>query len=138
MSGKSSGDAMEPREADILFNELLASLRAAAPWAAEQVDATVRSGRPVAKQVRQSKRGGPETVSIVVAPIKLGDNQFAATEELTAHQRAMVALEAVEALLLDPPAIDKELRATLSKVNVTEVTFAEPAGRDVSPPEPIH
>src|SRR5947207_2675270 len=99
---------MEPQDAENLFTQLVELLRGAAPWAAEQVDATVRSGRPVAKQVRQRKKGEPATVSVVVPPIKLGENQFAATEELTANQRALVALEAVEVLLLDPPAINRE------------------------------
>jgi hypothetical protein len=84
----------------------------------------------VARQVSRSK-GGNETVALVVASAKLREDQFAATEELTASERTIVALNAIERLLVDPPAIDRAMRETMSRVKVDAVLFAEPSAEDV-------
>ena len=38
-----------------LNTDLLAALRESAPWAAEQIDESVRQGKPVAKQARRRR-----------------------------------------------------------------------------------
>lgn len=117
---------MDDQELIALYNDLLEMLRVNASWAVAQIEETIRQGRPVARQVSRSK-GGAETVALVVAPSKLRDDQFAATEELTPRERAMVALHAVERLLVDPPEIDRATRETMARVKVDEVLFAEPS-----------
>lgn len=124
---------MDTQELNALYVALLQTLQEKAPWVAEQVEHTVREGKPVARQVRRSK-GGAETVALVVASSKLRDDQFAATEELTVNERALVALAAVERLLVDPPAIDRAMRQTMAQVKVDGVLFAEPT---VGPDVPI-
>jgi hypothetical protein len=123
-------------ELNDLYAALLEILRKNASWAADQVEQTVREGKPVAKQVRRSK-GGAETVAVVIAPTKLRDDQFAATEELTASERALVALNVVERLLVDPPAIDRSMREAMASVKVDGVLFAEPTGEAVGSNEPV-
>jgi hypothetical protein len=127
---------MTNNELNELYGALLEIVRKGAPWAADQIEQTVREGKPVARQVRRSK-GGAETVDVVIAPSKLRDDQFAATEELSASERALVALNVVERLLVDPPAIDQSMRQAMALVRVDDVLFAEPTGEAVGPSEPI-
>src|SRR5580704_13877655 len=114
---------MEEREAEQLYTELLAILRGSAPWAAEQIDESVRQGKPIAKQVR--RRGGKETVSIVTFSGELGRDQFVATQELTAAERLRITLDAVERLLIDPALIADEVRSDLKEAGVSDIQFAE-------------
>jgi hypothetical protein len=74
---------------------------------------------------------------MVVAPSKLREDQFAATEELTPRERELVALHAIERLLVDPHEIERVTRETLSRVNVGEVLFVEPAAENVTQAEPV-
>lgn len=127
---------MDNEELNELYIALLDMLRKNASWAADQVEQTVREGKPVARQVRRGK-GGAETVAVVVAPAKLREDQFAATEELTASERALVALNVVERLLVDPPAIDRAMREAMALVKVDGVLFAEPTGETVGSIEPV-
>ena len=115
---------MDDREAERLYIDLLATLRESIPWAAHQIDETVREGKPIAKKV--SRRGGMETVSIVDATGSRSDSEFAATEELTSKERLRVALDAVERLLIDPTKISEEVRRNLQAVGVSKVEFTEP------------
>jgi hypothetical protein len=130
-------ESMEPHEANSLYMKLVELLRPAAPWAAEQIEDTVRTGRPVAKQVRAAKRGEAETVALVVAGTKLREDQFAATEELSPYEKVLVALEAVETLLVDPPNIDSSVKETFGVVGVTTMSFAEPTGSETAPIHPV-
>lgn len=127
---------MNDEELVALYAALLERLRTRVPWVAAQIEETIREGRPVARQVRRAK-SGVETVALVVAPPKLRDDQFAATEELTARERTTVALHAVERLLVDPPEIERAMRETLSRINVEEVLFAEPTAEDTLSGEPV-
>jgi len=63
--------------------------------------------------------------------------QFAATEELTSSEKSIVALDAVERLLVDPPEIDRALRKTMTSVRVSEVLFAEPSAEGTTPIKPV-
>jgi len=99
---------MDDEELAELYSALLAVLRPKAPWVAAQIEETVRQGKPVARQV--TRRAGPETVALSVASPRLREDQFAATEELTPGERARVALNAVERLLVDPPEIARAIR----------------------------
>jgi hypothetical protein len=121
---------MDNEELNGLYGALLDILRSNAGWAVDQVEQTVREGRPVARQVRRGK-GGAETVAVVVAPTKLREDQFAATEELSASERVLVVLNAVERLLVDPSAIDRAMREAMTSVGVEAVLFAEPTGATV-------
>lgn len=127
---------MNDQELLALYAGLVESLRVGAPWVAAQIEGTVREGRPVARQVKRSK-SGTETVAMVVAPSKLREDQFAATEELTPRERALVALHAIERLLVDPHEIERVTRETLSRVNVGEVLFVEPTAGNVNQAEPV-
>jgi hypothetical protein len=127
---------MNDQELLALYAGILESLRVGAPWVAIQIEETVREGRPVARQVKRTK-SGTETVAMVVAPSKLREDQFAATEELTPRERALVALHAIERLLVDPHEIERVTRETLSRVNVGEVLFVEPAAENVTQAEPV-
>lgn len=127
---------METDELNDLYVALVDILRTSVPWAADQVEQTVREGRPVARQVRRSK-GGAEMVAVVIAPAKLRDDQFAATEELTASERVLVALNVVERLLIDPPLIDQSMREAMASVKVDRVLFAEPTAESVGSSEPV-
>jgi hypothetical protein len=126
---------MNDEELVALYTALLEMLRTRAPWVAAQIEETVREGRPVARQVRRGKSGA-ETVALVVAPQKLRDDQFAATEELTARERASIALHAVERLLVDPPEIEQAMRETMSRIKVQDVLFAEPTAENALSIEP--
>jgi hypothetical protein len=117
---------MDDQELTALYGTLLELLRKSAPWAAAQVEETVRQGRPVARQVRRGKKG-PETVTLAVASTKLREDQFAATEELTPRERATQALTAVERLLVDPSVIVGATEAVMEYVGVREVLFADPS-----------
>jgi hypothetical protein len=127
---------MDNEELNELYVALLDMLRKNASWAADQVELTVREGRPVARQVRRGK-GGAETVAVVVASTKLREDQFAATEELSTSERALVVLNAVERLLVDPAAIDRAMREAMTSVGVDAVLFAEPTSATVGSIEPV-
>ena len=127
---------MNDQELLALYTEVLERLRVDAPWVAAQIGETVREGRPVARQVKRGKSGA-ETVALVVAPSKLREDQFAATEELTPRERAIVALHAIERLLIDPHEIERATRETMSRINVEAVLFAEPTAEGVPPAEPV-
>jgi hypothetical protein len=127
---------MNDQELLALYAGIVESLRVRAPWVATQIEETVREGRPVARQVKRSKSGA-ETVATVVAPPKLREDQFAATEELTPRERALVAVHAIERLLVDPHEIERVTRETLSGVNVREVLFVEPTAENVTQAEPV-
>ena len=119
---------MDEQEAERLNTDLLAVLRELAPWAAEQIDESVRQGKPIAKQV--PRRGDTETVAIVAPTGDLGRNKFVATEDLTYTERLRITLDAVERLLIDPALIADQVRKELKEAGVSEVEFAEP-GEDV-------
>jgi hypothetical protein len=127
---------MNDQELLALYAGIVESLRVGAPWVATQIEETVREGRPVARQVKRSK-SGTETVAMVVAPSKLREDQFAATEELTPRERALVALHAIERLFIDPHEIERVTRETLSRVNVGELLFVEPTAENVTQAEPV-
>ena len=121
---------MDEQEAERLNTDLLAVLHESAPWAAEQIDESVRQGKTITKQVR--RRGGKETVAIVVPTGDLGERQFVATQDLTPTERLRITLDAVERLLIDPAVVADEVRHGLKEAGVSEVAFAEPGeGRDV-------
>ncbi len=127
---------MDDQQLTALYNGLLEVLQVNAPWAAAQIEETVRQGKPVARQVRRGK-GGSETVTLAVAAPKLREDQFAATEELTPGERVAQALSAVERLLVDPPAIAQAMGETMAHVSVREVLFAEPSAGDVASSTPL-
>jgi len=128
---------MNDQELLALYAGIVKTLQVRAPWVATQIEDTVREGRPVARQVKRSK-SGTETVATVVAPPKLREDQFAATEELTPRERALVAVHAIERLLVDPHEIERVTRETLSRVNVREVLFVEPpTAENVTQTEPV-
>jgi hypothetical protein len=127
---------MNDQELLALYNDLLNKLRVDAPWVAEQIEETIREGKPVARQVKRAK-GGIETVAVVVASSKLRDDQFAATEELTLREIALVALHAIERFLIDPHEIERTTRDTLMGIGVEEVLFADPTTENVTRTEPV-
>ena len=121
---------MDEQEAKRLNTDLLAALRESAPWAAEQIDESVRQGKPIAKQVRH--RGDRETVAIVASTGDLSRDQFVATQDLTGTERLCITLDAIERLLIDPALIADKVRHNLKEAGVSEVEFAEPGeGEDV-------
>lgn len=115
---------MDEHDADLLNAALLTTLRESAPWAAEQVDESVRQGKPVAKQV--GRRGGREAVETVALTRELRRDQFVETTVLSFTERLRITLDAVERLLVDPAPILKEVTLSLKEVGVAEVEFAEP------------
>ena len=115
---------MDEREAERLNTDLLAILREAMPWAVEQIEESVRQGKPVAKQVRG--RGDKATIATVELTGDLGKNQFVMTEDLTLTERLRITLDAVERLLIDPALMADDVRHKLLEVGVSEVDFAEP------------
>ena len=98
---------MDEHDADLLNAALLTTLRESAPWAAEQVDESVRQGKPVAKQV--GRRGGREAVETVALTRELRRDQFVETTVLSFTERLRITLDAVERLLVDPAPILKEV-----------------------------
>ena len=120
---------MDEQEAERLNADLLAALRESAPWAAEQIDESVRQGKPVAKQARR-RRGSEETAMIVKSTDDLGRAQFSSTQDLSCAERLRVTLDAVERLLIDPALIADEVRRGLREAGVSKVEFADP-GEDV-------
>lgn len=119
---------MGDQEAERLNTDLLATLRESAPWAAQQIDETVRQGKPIAKKV--SRRGDTETVSIVSPTGSRSDSKFAATQDLTSTERLSITLDAVERLLVDPDTIIEEVRNNLKAFGVLKVEFTEPSQRE--------
>ena len=116
---------MDDHEAKLLSADLVAILRESAPWAAEQIDESVRQGKPTAaKQVR--RRRGRETVETVALAPELRADQFVETTELTSAERLSITLDAIERLLVDPASILGEVRRGLKKAGVSTVEFSEP------------
>ena len=115
---------MDEHDADSLNAALLATLRESAPWAAEQVDESVRQGKPVAKQV--GRRRGREAIETVAVIRELRRDQFVETTVLSLTERLRITLDAIERLLVDPAPILKEVTRSLKEVGVSEVEFAEP------------
>lgn len=116
---------MNEQEATLLNADLVAIFRESAPWAAEQIDESVRQGKPTAaKQVR--RRRGRETVETVALAPELRADQFVETTELTAVERLSITLDAVERLLVDPAQIFDEVWHGLKGAGVSAVEFSEP------------
>ena len=115
---------MDEREAERLNTDLIEVLRESAPWAVEQIEESVRQGKPIAKQLR--RRGGKETVAPVEITGNLGQNQFVGTRDLTFIERLRITLDTVERLLVDPALMADDIRHDLNEVGVSEVEFAEP------------
>ena len=115
---------MDEREAEHLNTDLLAVLRESVPWAAEQIDESVRQGKPVAKQVRG--RGDKKTIAPVEPAGHLGRNQYVATEDITFTERLRITLDALERLLIDPALIADDVRHNLRETGVSKVEFADP------------
>ena len=114
---------MNPTEAESFYAEVLGILRDVAPWAAEELDESVRSGRPVAKQIR--RRGGVARELPVAPGRDLGANQFLATEALSATERLELALDAVERVMVDPPSIERHVRGSFDRWGVQGFRFEE-------------
>ena len=120
---------MDDQDAVLLNAALLGVLRESAPWAAQQVDESVRQGKPIAKRVR---RRGKRVVTETVAPTReLGHDEFVETTVLTATEQLRLTVDAIERLLVDPAAILEEVTGTFGGVGISKVEFAEPdeAGR---------
>jgi len=123
---------MDDEHLTTLYSSILELLQKGVPWAAAQIEETVRQGRPVARQVRRGKAGS-QTVTIAVRAPKLREDQFAATEDLTPRERVVLALDAVERLLVEPTAINGAMVETMTRVKVQEVLFAEPSAEGLAP-----
>ena len=115
---------MDDQEAERLNADLLAALRESVPWAAEQIDESVRQGTPIAKKVRLS--GGMETVSMEASSGGPRRNQFTATQDLTGTERLRITLDAIERLLVDPASIADNVRRNMQAAQVSKVEFTEP------------
>lgn len=116
---------MDDHDAQLLNADLIAILRESAPWAAEQIDESVRQGKPTAaKQVR--RRRGRETVETVALAPELRSDQFVETTELTSAERLSITLDAIERLLVDPASILGDVRRGLKTAGVSTVEFSEP------------
>ena len=115
---------MDEEEAALLNRELLDLLRTLAPWAADQVEETVRQGKTVQKDVPRRRR--TEMDGIVDETKSLGRGKLAMTQDLTASESLSITLDAVECLFIQPDLIAREVDRHLEDTKVTGVAFVDP------------
>lgn len=121
---------MDAQEVGLLNRELLDLLRELAPWAAEQVEETVRQGKTVPIEVPLRRR--TQMDSVVDERKSLGRGKMAMTQELTASESLSITLDAIECLLIQPDLIAREVDIHLEEVKVAGVTFVDPGEEEES------
>lgn len=121
---------MDEKEAALLNRELLDLLRELAPWAADQVQETVRQGKTVLKDVPRRRR--TEMDGVVDETKSLGRGKLAMTQDLTASESLSITLDAVECLLIQPDLIAQEVDRHLEDMKVTGVAFVEQGEQEES------
>ena len=121
---------MDEEEVGLLNRELLDLLRDLAPWAAEQVEETVRQGKTVPIDVPRRRRA--EMDPVVDETKSLGRGKLAMTQELTASESLSITLDAIECLLIQPDLIAHEVESHLGDVKVSGVSFVEPDEQEES------
>ena len=120
---------MDEEEVELLNRELLDLLRDLAPWAAEEVEETVRQGKTVPIDLPRRRRA--EMDAVVDETKSLGRGKLAMTQELTASESLSITLDAIECLLIQPDLIAREVDIHFEDVNVMGVSFVEPDGQEV-------
>jgi len=121
---------MDEEEVGLLNRELLDLLRDLAPWAAEEVEETVRQGKTVPIDLPRRRRRA-EMDAVVDETKSLGRGKLAMTQELTASESLSITLDAIECLLIQPDLIAREVDIHFEDVNVVGVSFVEPDGQEV-------
>ena len=119
---------MNKKEAADLNRDLLGDLREWAPWAADQVEETVRQGKRVSKNVRRKLRKEKDVV--VDEKKSLGYGKLAMTHELTETESLLVTLEAIDCLLVQPGHIAQDVDRYLKDIEVTGAIFLAPSERE--------
>ena len=119
---------MDEEEVGLLNRELLDLLGELAPWAAEQVEETVRQGKTVPIKVPRRRR--TQMDAVVDEAKSLGPGNLAMTQELTASESLSITLDAIECLLIQPDLITREVEIHFEDVKVTGVSFVEPGGQE--------